>query len=161
MTLTIDNIYDYLESNKSNLNFIRRTDLKMEFGPCEFSTLFSDTERNDIPEEVKEFLVKTFNITKRDYDFIQIQKYEVGEYILPHKDSYPCFGLLMLSTSNLDGLVVQQKDQSYKYYPDKAGTIVEVPRFCWHWVNPVREKTRYTAVYGLNPIQEYDSILDQ
>lgn len=160
--INFDNIYDYLETNKSQLNFIKRDDVVIdEFGTCSFSTLFSNEERDDIPEEVKNFLVEAFKITKNDYDFIQIQKYEIGEYILPHKDSYPCFGLVMLSTSEKDGLVVQQKDGSYKFYPDKTGTFVEVPKFSWHWVNPVREKTRYTAVYGLHPLNNYDSILDQ
>lgn len=160
--INFDNIYDYLEANKSRLNFIKRDDVVIdEFGTCSFSTLFSNEERDDIPEEVKNFLIDAFKITKKDYDFIQIQKYEIGEYILPHKDSYPCFGLVMLSTSDKDGLVVQQRDGSYKFYPDKAGTFVEVPKFSWHWVNPVREKTRYTAVYGLHPLNNYDSLLDQ
>jgi len=160
--INFDNIYDYLEANKSQLNFIKRDDVVIdEFGTCSFSTLFSNEERDDIPQEIKDFLVDAFKITKNDYDFIQIQKYEIGEYILPHKDSYPCFGLVMLSTSEKDGLVVQQKDGSYKFYPDKAGTFVDVPKFSWHWVNPVREKTRYTAVYGLHPLNNYDSILDQ
>lgn len=162
MEITFDNIYDYLETNKAKLNFISREDMEMEeFGNCKFSTLFSNDERDDIPEEIKNFLIKAFNITDNDYDFLQIQKYEVGEYILPHKDPYPCFGLITLSTSDLDGIVVQQKDGTYKFITDKAGNFVDVPKFSWHWVNPVREKTRYTAVYGLEPLNNIDSILDQ
>lgn len=162
MEITFENIYDYLETNKSKLNFISREDMEMEeFGNCKFSTLFSNDERDDIPEEVKSFLIKAFNITDNDYDFLQIQKYEVGEYILPHKDPYPCFGLITLSTSDLDGIVVQQKDGTYKFITDKTGNFVDVPKFSWHWVNPVREKTRYTAVYGLEPLNNIDSILDQ
>ena len=161
MEITIDNIYDYLEENKSKLNFISRTDVVVETGTSRFCTLFHDTRRQDIPEEIKNFLIKAFNITDRDYDFLQIQKYEIGDYILPHKDPYPCFGLLTLSTSTLDGIVVEQKDGTYKFIEDKAGNLVDVPRFSWHWVNPVREKTRYTAVYGLNSLNDYDAILDQ
>jgi len=162
MEITFENIYDYLETNKSQLNFISREDMEMEdFGSCRFSTLFSNDERDDIPEDIKNFLIKAFNITQNDYDFIQIQKYEIGEYILPHKDSYPCFGLVTLSTSDLDGIVVQQKDGTYKFITDKAGNFVDVPKFSWHWVNPVRDKTRYTAVYGLEPLNNLDSILDQ
>jgi hypothetical protein len=162
MEITIDNIYDYLEANKHSLNFIQRTDIVIDdFGTCSLQTLFCNEERDDIPKEVKDFLVKAFNITDRDYDFIQIQKYEIGDYILPHKDTYPCFGLLMLSTSDKDGLVVQQLDGTYKFYPDKAGTLVDVPKFTWHWVNPVREKTRYTAVYGLHPLNNLDYIIDE
>ena len=163
MEITFDNIYEYLETNKNNLNFIRRDDVEAEdFGTSQFCSLFYNKTKDDIPEEVKEFLIKAFNITKRDYDFIQIQKYEIGDYILPHKDPYPCFGLVMLSTSNQDGLVVQERDNKYPFLPDKIGTFVDVPKFSWHWVNPVREKTRYTAVYGLNPLNDkIDELLDQ
>jgi hypothetical protein len=159
--ITFENVYDYLENNKSSLNFIPRTDIQTQFGACTFSTLFWNDERKDIPLELKEFLVKEFKITEKEYDFIQVQKYEIGEYILPHKDTYPCFGLVMLSTSTLDGIVVEQLDGSYKFFQDKAGTFIDVPKFRWHWVNPVREKTRYTAVYGLYPLTNYDEILEQ
>lgn len=161
MEITFDNIYDYLEANKNNLNFIPREDVVMEFGTSKFCSLFHNEKRDDIPQEILDFLIKQFNITKNDYHFIQIQKYEIGDYILPHKDTYPCFGLVMLSTSDKDGLVVQQRDGTYKFHPDKAGTFVDVPKFSWHWVNPVREKTRYTAVYGLHPLNNLDAILDQ
>ena len=161
MEITFESLYEYLESNKNKLNFISREDVVAEFGVSKFCSLFYDEQRNDIPKEVLDFLIKEFNITKLDYDFIQIQKYEIGEYILPHKDRYPCFGLVMLSTSSKDGLVVQQRDGTYKFYPDKAGTHIDVPKYSWHWVNPVQEKTRYTAVYGLHPLNNLDAILDQ
>jgi hypothetical protein len=164
MEITFENIYEYLETNKHKLNFIRRDDVEAgDFGTSQFSTLFCNETRDDIPEEIKTFLIeKAFKITKRDYDFIQIQKYEIGDYILPHKDPYPCFGLVMLSTSNQDGLVVQGRDNKYTLIPDKVGTFVDVPKFTWHWVNPVREKTRYSAVYGLHPLNDkIDELLDQ
>lgn len=159
--ITFENIYEYLQDNKKNLKFIQRDDVITEGGKSKFQTLFWDETRQDIPLEVKEFLMKVFNITEKDYSFIQIQKYEVGDYILPHKDAYPLFNLVMLSTSSLDGLTVEQRDGEYKFYPDIAGTLIDIPKFRWHWVNPVREKTRYTAVFGLNPITNYDSIIDQ
>jgi hypothetical protein len=159
--ITFENIYEYLETNKQNLNFIQRDDVVTETGTSKFQTLFWDGARQDIPLEVKEFLMKIFNITEKDYSFIQIQKYEIGDYILPHKDTYPLFNLVMLSTSTLDGITVEQRDGDYKFFSDVAGTFIDIPKFRWHWVNPVREKTRYTAVYGLNPINDYDSILDQ
>lgn len=157
----MDNVYGYLEENKHNLNFIERSDVANDFGTCNFSTLFYNTERDDIPKELKDFLIETFNITDRDYDFIQVQKYEKGEYILPHRDPYPCFGLLILSTSEKDGIVIQQTDKTYKFFPDKAGTMLDVPKYSWHWVNPVQEKTRYSAVFGLLPLNNIDSIIDE
>jgi hypothetical protein len=159
--ITIDNIYDYLESNKTNLNFKTREDVKTDCGTSQFQTLFWDWKSKDIPLEIREFLISYFKISDKDYDFLQIQKYEIGDYILPHKDPYPSFGLLILSSSNLDGIVVEQRDGKYKFFNDVAGALIDVPKFSWHWVNPVREKTRYTAVYGLNSMNNYASILDQ
>ena len=157
--ITIENVYDYLETNKSKLNFKQRDDVKGECGVSQFQTLFWDNYSKDMPLELREFLINYFKITEKDYDFLQIQKYEVGDYILPHKDNYPCFGLLVLSTSTLNGITVQQRDDKYKFYPDVAGNLIDVPKFRWHWVNPVREKTRYTAVYGLNAVNNYTDIL--
>jgi hypothetical protein len=159
--MSFEELYNYLEQNKHTLNFIKRDDVVTEMGTSKFSTLFSDYTNDDIPLEIKQFLVKQFNITEKDYNFLQIQKYEIGEYILPHKDSYPCFGLLILSTSNTDGIVVQQQDGKYKFYKDEAGALINVPKFCWHWVNPVQEKTRYSAVYGLTPLNNLDNLLEQ
>lgn len=159
--ITFANIYEYLQENKNSLNFIQRDDVVTPTGKSKFQTLFWDKARQDIPLEVKDFLMKIFKITEKDYSFIQIQKYEIGDYILPHKDTYPLFNLVMLSTSSLDGITVEQRDGDYKFFPDVAGTFIDIPKFRWHWVNPVREKTRYTAVFGLNPITNYDSILDQ
>lgn len=161
MEITLENVYEYLQTHKHELNFITRTDVNIEdFGVCNFSTLFWDETRKDMPKELRDFLLKTFDITDKDYDFLQIQKYEPGEYILPHKDPYPCFGLVMLSDSDKNGLVVQQRDGTYKLYPDKLGTIIDIPKYTWHWVNPVQEKTRYTAVYGLHSLNNIDCIID-
>lgn len=163
MELTLENIYEYLQTNKHNLNFIQRDDVVIEeFGICRFKTLFQERDgRRDMPEELITFLHKLFNITERDYDFLQIQKYEIGDYILPHKDPYANFGLVTLSTSQLDGIVVEGRDKVYKFYPDVTGNFIDVPRYSYHWVNPIREKTRYSAVFGLNALNNLESILDQ
>jgi len=163
MEITIDNVYDYLEANKSSLNYFRRDDVVTDCGKSQFCSLVYEKVKgiHNIPQPVLDFLLKIFNITEKDYHFIQIQKYEIGEYILPHKDSYPSFGLLTLSTSSLDGLTVEGHDGKYTFVPDQAGRFIDVPKYRWHWVNPVREKTRYSAVYGLNPVKDYDSILEQ
>lgn len=156
-----EELYKFLEENKNELNFIQRNDVVTEHGVSKFKTLYWDNERKDLPVQVKDFLIKSFNITDYDYEFLQIQKYEIGDYILPHKDSYPCFGLLTISSSNLDGIVIEQRDGTFKFFPDKAGTLHDIPKFRWHWVNPVREKTRYSAVYGLHSTTNYDSIIDE
>jgi hypothetical protein len=162
MELNLENIYSYLESNKNDLNFIQRDDVVIDgFGVCRFKTLFQDGCRQDMPKELITFLQGLFNITEKEYDFLQIQKYEIGDYILPHKDPYANFGLVMLSTSQLDGLVVEDRDKVYRFHPDVTGHFVDVPRYSWHWVNPVREKTRYTAVFGLEALNNLETILDQ
>jgi hypothetical protein len=166
MELTLDNIYEYLENNKKNLKFKDRDDfVTKEFGASKFQTLFYDklSKIYDMPKELTEFLIKIFNIQERDYHFLQIQKYEIGDYILPHKDNYSHFGLTNLSTSSLDGLTVEDHDNVYKFLPDKTGNIINVPKYRWHWVNPVREKTRYTAVFGLKSIytEDYSILLDE
>ena len=163
MTLTLENIYDYLQDNKQNLNFIQRDDVVVEdFGACKFKTLFYERDgKKDMPIEIKNFLEGLFKITEKEYDFLQIQKYEIGDYILPHKDPYANFGLVTLSTSQLDGLVVEGRDKVYRFYPDVTGSFIDVPRYSYHWVNPVREKTRYSAVFGLKALNNLESILDQ
>lgn len=158
--MDFSDLYNFLEQNKHELNFIKRDDVITELGTSQFSTLFWNEERKDIPEDIKNFLVQQFKITDTDFEFLQIQKYEVGDYILPHKDTYPCFGLLILSTSELDGIVVEQTDHTYKFFKDEMGNMINVPKFSWHWVSPVREKTRYSAVYGLEPLNNLDAILD-
>jgi len=152
MEITFDNVYEYLETNKKDLNYTRRNDVVTEHGTSKVQ---------NIPEPLLIFLKKVFKISEKDYHFIQIQKYEVGDYILPHKDCYPHFGLVMLSTSSIDGVTVEQRDNTYITHPDVTGTIIDIPKYRYHWVSPVREKTRYTAVYGLNPIKEYDILIDQ
>lgn len=159
--MTFEEVYSILEANKHNLNFIQRDDMKTEQGTSRFSTLFWDETRKDIPEDIKNFLIEKFNITEKDYNFIQIQKYEIGEYILPHVDSYPLFNLLTISSSNIDGLVLEDDNKIFKFIPDSAGNLVNVPKYRWHWVNPVRDKTRYSAVYGLRSLTNYDDFLNE
>jgi hypothetical protein len=148
MTITFDNIYQVLEERKKDLNFRFRDDVKSEPGYSRFSTLFKDASLgyDDIPDDILTFLETAFKSSR--YDFMQIQKYEIGEYILPHRDSYPHFNLLILSQSDLDGIVVEQIDGTYKFFPDVQGNMINLPAYKWHWVNPVRDKTRYTAVVG-------------
>jgi len=163
MEITLENIYSVLEENKASLNFVKRDDVVVECGTSRFCSLIHDRKKgvDDIPQNILDFLLKTFNIEEKDYHFIQIQKYEIGEYILPHIDCYPNFGLLSLSTSLLDGLVLENTDGVFEFIPDVTGKFTRIPGYRWHWVNPVREKTRYTAVYGMNPIKDYDNLLNQ
>lgn len=152
--MNYDEFYKSIEEEKHNLNFLSREDVDTVCGKCRFKTLFFDKEKglDDIPDKYRAFLEQEFKMKRGSYDFIQIQKYEIGDYILPHKDTYPHFNLIMLSTSSIDGLTIEDKDGTFKVIPDKAGTLIDIPKYRWHWVNPVREKTRYTAVIGIRHI---------
>jgi hypothetical protein len=44
---------------------------------------------------------------------------------------------------------MEGEDGIYQNIPDLAGRMVNIPKYKWHWVNPVRDKTRYTAVVGV------------
>jgi hypothetical protein len=84
-----------------------------------------------------------------DWDYLGVQKYETGDYIPPHTDSWPWHRLLMLTTSDVDGLVLHDAGQQrFIFHPDQAGNIINIPPMTTHWVNPVRQSPRYTAVIG-------------
>jgi hypothetical protein len=148
--ITLDNIYDILQERKNNLKFRQRTDVITELGQSKFMSLVKDPsiQADDIPDDILAFLESIFNIKNKKYDFMQIQKYEVGDYILPHRDSYPHFNLICLSNSDIDGLILEDINGNFNFHPDKVGNKINIPRYKWHWVGPVREKTRYTAVVG-------------
>jgi hypothetical protein len=158
--MMFEDLYDYLESHKHALQFRNRDDVETEIGKSKFQTLFFDSKYQDVPQEIKEVIEQKLNLTSKDYDFLQIQKYEIGDYILPHRDAYPHFNLLMISSSGWDGLTMEDENNNFCFIPDKAGTIINIPKYKWHWVNPVREKTRYTAVTGINSLHsKLDEIL--
>ncbi|MEV4577357.1 2OG-Fe(II) oxygenase [Nonomuraea jabiensis] len=77
--------------------------------------------------------------------YFQINRYDVGDYILPHRDSLQQ-GLYMLTDSEVDGLVVQSGPGRMEFVPDTAGSLVEHDPSAWHWVDPVRDHIRYTLV---------------
>ena len=89
-----------------------------------------------------------FDPVLRDfYDFIQIQKYEPGDMIAPHRDSYSIrkLHLITLTTSDCDGLVCEDSDHSIRKIFDQAGQYIDFPYESAHWVDPVRD-LRYSVV---------------
>lgn len=115
-----------------------------QFGPSRMSTLMDDL----IPDDIHQMIMSNIDEdTKRRMKFIQIQRYKPGDYILPHKDNYIFLRLFTLTTSRLNGLTIET-DEGYKFVEDVAGQEILVPRGKWHWVNPVREDTRFSLVVG-------------
>lgn len=85
-------------------------------------------------------------LLKDTYNFIQIQQYLPGDWIVPHKDIYTItdLHLIILTTSDSDGLVVEDGKGGLQKIYDQAGTYINVGDR-YHWVNPVRD-IRYSLV---------------
>lgn len=88
-------------------------------------------------------------ITEADSDlsrfYVQINRYDRGDYVLPHRDKVQQ-GLYMLTSSTRDGLVAQDNDGRMNFVDDQAGALVLHDPLAWHWVDPVHEGPRYTLV---------------
>lgn len=82
------------------------------------------------------------------FRFIQIQRYDPGDFIVPHKDVYEVtkLHLITLTSSTQDGLVVQD-GAVLKRVLDVAGQKIDFKYNAWHWVDPVIEQ-RYSIVIG-------------
>jgi hypothetical protein len=121
---------------------------------------FSELLLNSILDLFEKSLNKNlFLQLKTDYSQISIQKYEVGDYIPPHVDNYKWLYNLILTDSKIDGLVLEDKEHSrLHFHEDVYGNVIKVKREHLHWVNPIRDKTRYTAVILCDA--EYDNIYD-
>ena len=95
--------------------------------------IFKDS---DFEDDLKDF-----------YSFIQIQKYDPGDFIAPHRDSYEIqkLHLLTLTSSDTDGLVCEDMQGGLQKIFDKAGQYIDFPYDAVHYVSPVKEK-RYSMV---------------
>jgi|TARA_A100001201_G_scaffold57080_1_gene55208 hypothetical protein len=136
-------IISYVEKN--NFRWVDR-DLETKIGYSRFQTLYGDDMDQSLKDLIFQNLNKELKIINK---FVQIQKYNPGDYILPHKDHVQLITklhLFTLTTSKVDGLTCEYKDKFYKI-PDIAGQYIDFPMFSWHWVNPVQDK-RYSLVIG-------------
>lgn len=77
--------------------------------------------------------------------YVQINRYDPGDYVLPHRDRLQQ-GLYVLTTSDVDSLVVQNASGHAVRIPDRAGTHITHDPAAWHWVDPVIDEVRYTIV---------------
>lgn len=111
--------------------------LKDEHMSSELKAAIFD-EANEWDEDTRDF-----------WEFIQIQKYEPGDYIVAHRDSYRVrkLHLITLTSGKFDGLVCE-KDKELIFIPDEAGQYVDFPYTAAHYVSPVKE-LRYSLVMGI------------
>jgi hypothetical protein len=81
------------------------------------------------------------------YNFIQIQRYDPGDYIAIHRDSYDVrkIHLITLTSSEVDGLVCEDDDHNLLRIDDVAGQYIDFPYSAAHYVSPVKHQ-RYSLV---------------
>lgn len=111
-----------------------------------FKTLKSDYMSKELVDAI--FKDSDFEDDLKDfYSFIQIQKYDPGDFIAPHRDSYEIqkLHLITLTSSDTDGLVCEDMQGGLQKIFDKAGQYIDFPYDAVHYVSPVKEK-RYSMV---------------
>ena len=121
----------FIPNLQSKFSTLHHTDMSKEL----IDAVFSDS---DFDQDTRDF-----------YSFIQIQKYEPGDWIVPHHDSYAVtkLHLVTLTTSPYDGLCVAT-DGQIRRIDDEAGQYIDFPYDAPHWVDPVKF-LRYSLVVGM------------
>lgn len=111
-----------------------------------FKTLKSEKMSQELIDAI--FKDSDFDSDLKDFfTFIQIQKYEPGDFIAPHRDSYDIqkLHLITLTSSETDGLVCEDKQGGLQKIFDQAGQYIDFPYDAVHYVSPVKEE-RYSMV---------------
>jgi len=105
----------------------------VDMSPDLIDAIFEDA---DFDEDLKDF-----------FNFIQIQKYEKGDYIAIHRDAYSIrkLHLITLTSSEVDGLVCEDENHNLVKINDVAGQYIDFPYDAAHYVSPVSE-LRYSLV---------------
>lgn len=114
----------------------------------QFSTLFVDKVCSNSDIDII-FADCDFDRDLRDlFQFIQIQRYSPGDYIVPHQDVYSVtkLHLVTLTSGPHDALICQSGDKLIRV-ADQAGQKIDFPYNAWHWVDPCVD-VRYSLVIG-------------
>ncbi|CAA9537598.1 MAG: hypothetical protein AVDCRST_MAG85-4275 [uncultured Solirubrobacteraceae bacterium] len=77
--------------------------------------------------------------------YVQLIRYGTGDFVLPHRDEV-AQGVIPLTTSRRDGLVVEATEATFVKVPDVAGTLLLCDPRAWHWVDPVQDGPRFSLV---------------
>lgn len=144
----VDEIMEHIKSHQHLFRPREGSDAHESLIPGVMSR-FKTLKCSDMSEELKDAIFRDsmFDPDLRYmYEFIQIQKYDVGDYIAPHRDSYHItkLHLITLTTSEVDGLVCEDNGSVSKI-KDVAGTYIDFPYDAVHWVDPVSSE-RYSLV---------------
>lgn len=110
---------------------------------------FSSLLNEDMPQELIKMIFDGGGWDKdlRDfYEFIQIQRYMPGDYIVPHIDKYNIrkLHLVCLTSSNRDAFFAFEDDKMVRV-DDQAGTKIEFTYDAIHFV-PTCTYERYSLV---------------
>jgi hypothetical protein len=155
MVKNISLVPDVIANYSEILQFVKDNNLKFKcryteepfsnfIGKSRFKTLTD----SDMPHELKTMILKNTPENEFDYSFIQIQRYEPGDYILPHKDNYVSqLRLFNLTSSSVDGLCIETEDR-FTHVLDRSGQEIIFDPQAWHWINPVK-KERFSLVIGV------------
>ena len=144
-------IVNFCNQNPDKFNSRRGENVLGHTGPLGADSKFSTWRHSDMPLNFINFIFSDSDFeedVKDFFSFIQIQKYEPGDFIVPHKDNYDLkkLNLVSLTSSECDGLILQENMELYKIY-DKAGQKIEADFNDFHWVDPVKT-LRYSLVVG-------------
>lgn len=96
-------------------------------------------DHDEIPPSVRSTIVDVLKQSRlmvgpRRFTLV---RYRPGDFLLPHRDDLAC-SLFAVTSSDVDGLVMQTVDDSFVLITDRAGRHVHLPPGAWHWVDPVR-----------------------
>lgn len=110
---------------------------------------------NNMNEQLAEWVLSEFSKqidVPTDWTYVGVNRYDVGDYIPPHHDPWPWHALLVFTASEYDGIVIEDKhNKRFNFYNDTPGRVLHIEQGAMHWVNPVRDAPRYSAVVARDP----------
>ncbi len=142
-------IVEYVKQPHIRSRFRPRVGDLSHAGFNKYNSQFSSLLNEDMPAELIKMI---FNGGKWDedlrdfYQFIQIQRYLPGDYIVPHIDKYNIrkLHLVCLTTSDRDAFFAFEDDKMVRV-DDQAGTKIEFSYDAIHFV-PTCTYERYSLV---------------
>lgn len=144
-------IVEYVKQGFMQNRFKAREGALSHAGSSGYKSKFSSLLNKDMPQELIDMIFNGGNWDEslQDfYQFIQIQRYMPGEYIVPHIDKYDIkkLHLVCMTSSEKDAFYVWDKDSLIRI-EDKAGQKIVFDYDAMHFV-PTVTYERYSLVIG-------------